>query len=98
MSQITKTSYEYEYISTGTTTEVVTQVATGQGVLHSIVIGETAAAPIVVVDGTSGTTANLATLKSLIAEGDYIFDANFKTGLRIVTTGASKFTVVYTKN
>lgn len=98
MSQITKTSYEYAYISNGTNIEVVTQVESGQGVLHAIVVTETAGTAIAVIDGTSGTTANLASLKASIAEGSYVFDANFKTGLRIVTNGLSKFTVIYTKN
>lgn len=98
MSQIVKTSYEYAYLADATTAEVVTQVATGQGVLHAIVVTETASSAIAVIDGTSGTTANLASLKASIAEGSYIFDANFDTGLRIVTNNTSKLTVVYTKN
>jgi len=91
MAEITRTDYQYNYINSATTT----QVATGPGVLHAIVVGETSASSIAVIDGTSGTTASIATLKASIAEGSYGFGANFNSGLRIVT-GASKVTVVYT--
>lgn len=91
MSQIVREENLKSYISSAATT----QVATGPGVLHAIVVGETSGSLIAVIDGTTGTTANIATLKASIAEGTYTFDASFDTGLRIVT-GASKITVVYT--
>lgn len=84
-------AFNYAYISTATTT----QVKTGAGVLHAIVLGETAAGSIKIIDNTTGTTTNLAELKASIVEGVYKFDAAFSTGLRIVTAGASKLTVVY---
>lgn len=83
--------FENAYISTATTT----QVKTGTGVLKAIVVGETAAGSIKIIDGTSGTTTNLAELKASVAEGTYTFDTAFKAGLRIVTAGASKITVIY---
>lgn len=84
---------EYEYISSATTTQVVT----GQGTLHYITIGETAAGSIKIIDNTEGSTTNLAELKSNIAEGTYEFNARFHTGLRIITAAASKITVAYSK-
>lgn len=82
----------YSYISTATTT----QVKTGPGRLHAIIVGETAAGSIKIIDGTSGSTTNLAELKASIAEGTYKFEnCNFSAGLRIVTAAASKITVVY---
>lgn len=83
--------YVYQYISTATTT----QVKTGAGMLHSIIIGETAAGAISIIDNTAGTTVNIGQLKSSIAEGTYIFNCKFESGLRIVTAAASKITVVY---
>ena len=83
--------YDYAYISTGATT----QVKTGAGKLHSIVVGETAAGSIQIIDGTAGTTTNLGELKASIVEGEYLFDVAFSAGLRIVTAAASKITVVY---
>ena len=83
--------YNYTYISTGTTT----QVATGPGVLKAIIVGTTAAGAIQVIDNTSGSTVNLAELKSSIAEGTYTFNVAFSTGLRIITAAASKITVIW---
>lgn len=84
-------AYEKAYISTATTT----QVKTGAGVLHAIVVGETAAGAISVIDNTSGSTVNIATLKASIVEGTYVFNVSFSAGLRIITAGASKITVIY---
>jgi hypothetical protein len=84
----------YQYISTATTTQVVT----GSGVLKRIVLTETAAGTITIYDETgSGTTKVIAVLKASIGENTYNFDVTFGTGLKIVTAGASKLTVVYTK-
>lgn len=91
MATLTKTIFKQSYISTATTT----QVKTGPGILHAIVIGETAAGAISVIDNTTGTTVNLASLKASIAEGTYVFNCSFDTGLRIITAGASKITVLY---
>ncbi len=83
--------YKPTYISSATTT----QVFTGKGMLHSITIGETAAGAISIIDGTSGSTVNLASLKASIAEGTYTFNCSVSTGLRIITAGASKITVTW---
>ncbi len=79
------------YISTATTT----QVDTGQGHLICIVLGETAAGSIGIIDNTTGTTVNIGELKSSIVEGTYWFLASYAKGLRIVTAAASKLTVIY---
>lgn len=85
--------YNYTYISTATTT----QVATGAGVLKSIIVGTTAAGAIQIIDNTSGSTVNLGELKASIVEGNYEFNVAFTTGLRIITAGASKITVVWSR-
>lgn len=85
--------YQYTNITSGATT----QVATGQGVLHSIVVNTTAAGTIKIIDGISGTTANVGTLKSSVAEGTYIYDVTFSAGLRIVTGAASDITVCWSQ-
>lgn len=84
-------AFEKAYISSATTT----QVKTGAGVLHSIVVGETAAGAISIIDNTTGSTVNIGQLKASIVEGTYVFDVAFSAGLRIITAGASKITVVY---
>jgi hypothetical protein len=83
--------YRVQYISTATTT----QVKTGAGYLKAIVIGETAAGQISIIDNTSGSTVNLGALKASIAEGTYEFNCHFQAGLRIITAGASKISVIY---
>lgn len=82
----------YSYISTATTT----QVKSGAGVLKHITIGETAAGAITIYDEVStGTTTVIAVLKASIAEGTYTFEVPVTTGIKVVTAGASKITVVY---
>lgn len=78
------------YISTQTTT----QVKIGAGQLDKITIGETAAGAITIYDNTSTAGTPIAVLKASIPEGTYEFGIKFKNGLRIVTAGASKLTVM----
>jgi hypothetical protein len=83
--------YKYAYIDTATTT----QVFTGKCKLIAIVVGETAAGAISIIDGIAGSTANVGTLKTSIVEGRYEFNASIAAGIRIVTAAASKITVIY---
>lgn len=87
---------EYQY--TNITTNTTTQVFTGRGRLHSIVIGTTAAGAISLIDNTAGTTANIGTMKASIAEGTYLYDISISKGLRIVTAGASDITVCWSQD
>lgn len=88
---MTLPNYSSVYIATATTTTV----KSGAGVLHLVVLGETAAGAITLYDNTAGSGTILAVLKASIVEGTYIFDIAFSTGLTIVTAGASKLTVSY---
>lgn len=83
--------FSYSYISSATTT----QVKSGAGFLHAIIVGTTAAGAIQIIDNTTGSTVNIGELKSSIVEGTYIFNCQFSTGLRIITAAASKITVIY---
>lgn len=85
-------NYSSAYISTATTTTV----KTGSGFLNSITIGETAAGAITIYDNTAGSGTVLAAFKASVVENTYKIEAPFKTGLTIVTAGASKLTVSYT--
>jgi len=82
---------QYAYIATATTT----QVKTGAGILHAIIVNTTSAGAISIIDGTSGSTVNIGSLKASIVEGTYTYDLVFKAGLRIITAGASDITVIY---
>ncbi len=86
-----------EYLYKNITTGATTQVATGRGVLHSIVVNTTAAGTIKIIDGISGSTANIGTLKISVGEGTYLYDVVFSVGLRIITAGASDITVNYSQ-
>ncbi len=81
----------YAYISTGTTTQVVTGACT----LVAIVVNSTAAGSIKIIDGTSGSTANVGILKSSITEGTYTYNVTMGNGIRIVTAAASDITVIF---
>ena len=85
---------EYYYIATNNTF----QVYTGKCILMAIVVNSTAAGAIKVIDGTSGTTANVATLKSNVSEGRYDYGVSMASGIRIVTVAASNITVIYRVN
>lgn len=87
------TDNRYTYISEAATT----QVFTGKGILHAIIIGETSAGAISVIDNISGSTVNIGTLKASIAEGTYKYKCAVSKGLRIITAGASKITVVWSQ-
>lgn len=84
---------QMEYKPTNITTGTTTQVATGKGILHNIVVGTTAAGAISIIDGIAGSTANIGTLKASITEGTYTFNCTFAKGLRIITAAASDITV-----
>lgn len=81
----------YKNITTNTTT----LVKTGRGFLHSIVVNTTAAGSITVYDGLDATGTKIATLKSSVAEGSYLYDVQFGVGLTIVTAASSDITATY---
>lgn len=83
----------YTYINTATTTQVIT----GAGVLHGITVNTTAAGAISIIDGTSGSTANIGMLASSVAPATYLYNCTFANGLRIVTAAASDITVIWTQ-
>ena len=90
MSQL-RDNYKYAYIDSATTT----QVDTGQGQLVRIIISETAAGAITIADSASASTPVIALFKASVVEGSYEIGINYFAGLRVVTAGASKATLVY---
>lgn len=81
--------YSPTYIATATTTLVYT----GPCVLHTIVLGETAAGTISIYNGLTAGGTLIGVLKASIAENTFLFDASCDVGICIVTAGASKLTV-----
>ena len=87
---LTRDSNPYTYISSATTTIVIS----GPGVLKRIIVGETAAGAITIYDNTAASGTVISVLKASIAEGTYDFDIDFSLGCTVVTAAASKITVV----
>ncbi len=86
--------YQYTYIASATTT----QVFSGRGTLKAITINTaTAVGIITVIDGTSGTTGNVAIIAAATPGQTLTYDISISQGLRIVTAGASDITVVWGK-
>ncbi len=88
-------NYKYTYISTQTTT----QVLTGAGRLIRIILGTTSAGAITIYNEVaSDTTDVVGVLKASIAEGTYEFGVVMSKGIKITTAGASTLTVVWATN
>lgn len=89
--------WKFLNITTGTTT----QVKSGAGVLHSIIINKgVATATVKLCDALSNTTPVLGTLTfgaALLGDPGIVipYDVAFAVGLCIVTSGATDITVVY---
>ena len=85
--------YKKTFISTATTT----QVFTGPGVLHSIVLTTAldAAGDISVIDNTTGSVVNVALIQATAESQTYTFNCVIDAGLRIITAGADQLTVIY---
>jgi hypothetical protein len=48
-----------------------------------------------IIDGTSGTTTNVAELKQTIGTGTYDYYASINSGLRVIISGATPITIIY---
>lgn len=78
------------YISAATTTTVVS----GAGVLHAIVVQGGTAGTIIGYDNTAASGTTIFSFDSTNALASYRFDAAFSTGLCVVTSAATKLTVM----
>lgn len=83
----------FAYIASATTT----QVKSGAGILHKIIINTPVAGTISLIDNTAGSTVNigLITMTADLKPYELVYDLAFATGLRIITSVASDVTVVY---
>ena len=78
----------YAYITTATTT----QAYTGKAKRVLITANSALTGTIKVIDGVSGTTANVATITNPTVGSSYLY-YNFNSGVRIVTSDACDITV-----
>ena len=76
------------YITTGTTT----QVWTGKAKKVIISVNEALTGTITVIDGTTGTTANIATITNPTVGSQFEY-WGFEQGVRIVTSTTCDITV-----
>lgn len=95
MGQLTSADVEanrkYSYITAGATT----QVKTGYGRLHKIIINKATTGTIGIIDNTTGSTVNIGQIAALTAAGTMDYGLNFSTGLRIINSATEDITVVY---
>lgn len=92
MSSLFRTQYKYFYQAAAG----LNIVSTTPGILHSITIGETAAAAIALYDDRTGAGLNtFAILAASIPEGTYTFNVQLASGLTVAAAGNSKFTIAY---
>lgn len=83
------------------TTATTTVVKSGDGVLHAIVVNKAVgSATITIYDNTaaSGTKIGTITFPATITGADQqpmVYNAQYTTGLTVVTSGATDLTIVY---
>jgi hypothetical protein len=82
---------EYATISTGTTTTV----KSGKGILHRIIVTGGTTGTIVIYDNTAASGTKIADYDTTNALATFDFDVAFSTGLTIVTSAATKLTVIF---
>lgn len=78
----------YSYITTGTTV----QVTTGNARKVIVMVNAALTGSIKVIDGTTGSTANVATITNPTV-GSYYEYWDFQTGVRIVTSTTCDVTI-----
>ncbi len=79
-------------------TAATTQVATGKGIFHGIVIGTTAATEIQIADSVGNTgSGTMFIFKASVAEGNYVdIDATFAKGLYVTNSTSGSYTILWT--
>lgn len=83
-----RTEQSHSYLNI--TTNATTTVKTGSGLLHALALNTRGTgSTITVYDNTAGSGTKIATIDSTLSTTAFIYDVAFKTGLTIVTAGAS---------
>lgn len=80
------------------TTATTTQVVTGKGTLIAIVFNKPVASSTVkLIDNTSGSTANIATITNTADVKPYMlfYGISFGTGLRVITDSADDISIIW---
>lgn len=89
--------YIYTYMGAAATN----QIHTGNCRLIRVVVNTAANGSINIIDGTSGSTTNVALITTAAANppiASAYYGIKLTTGLRVILTGNSDITVVWTKS
>jgi len=90
---------EYQY--TSITSAATTQVFTGKGMLKAIIVNDAGTGGTVkIIDGTSGTTANIGTINLAATPyipGDIQYSIYIASGLRLVTSNTPNLTIAWSQ-
>ena len=76
------------HIATVAVAGAATQVVSGSAVLERIVVNVSSLYTVGVIDGTTGSTVNVAQIGKSATTGSYEFGCVMANGIRIITTGA----------
>lgn len=86
-------AYNYTNISSNTTTVI----KSGTGIMHTLVINTRGGtSTCTVYDNTAGSGTKIATIDTTLSTTAFVYDADFTTGLTIVTAGVSAADVTVT--
>jgi hypothetical protein len=83
--------HSYTYISTATTTTV----KSGSGFFKSMIVNGGTTGTIIIYDNTAGSGTVIASFDTTNYQNQYLFEAAFSTGLTVVTSAATKLTIIY---
>ncbi len=87
-----------EYVPTHVSGTTGTQIFTGKGVLHNIVVNATTATAFGVFDEASNIfSGTMAILKASVAENSYNYDATVANGLYVTCGINGDYTVLWSK-
>lgn len=92
--ELVRDDYKYTNITTATTTQVNNSPCR----LIRVVLNETLAGAVTVIDNTSGSTPIVATIAASTPAGYLYYGVKLNAGLRITTASADDITIVWTPN
>lgn len=81
-------------------TAATLQVNTGPCRLIRVVVNTAVDGSINLIDGISGSTTNVGLIATVAADSQspYYYGCKLNTGLRVIMTGNSDITIIWTKN
>lgn len=90
---------EFEYTKISSASD--TQIFTGRGLLHTVVVNTTAAGAINLTDAiltaSSGTSGTVGILQASVLPGTFLYDISIANGLTVATAAGSNITVCWAK-